>query len=139
MNDIYESLKAGRSAEDLVAEFTKQLNDAEAQVKAEREAAKQAEFLRAEEARRIAEAARTARREDLIDVIDCFVSWTKEYYPDFIDDTDLDREAQGQLADVILMMFELKGLETRFVPEHKVAKKETPEEIFADFFKAFGL
>ena len=139
MNDIYESLKAGRSAEDLVAEFTKQLNDAEAQVKTEREAAKQAEFLRAEEARRIAEAAAHARREDLIDVIDCFVSWTKEYYPDFIDDTDLDREAQGQLADVILMMFELKGLETRFAPEHKVAKKETPEEIFADFFKACGL
>ena len=135
MNDIYESLKAGRSAEDLVAEFTKQLNDAEAQVKAEREAAEQAELLRVAEAK----AAARARREGLIDVIDCFVSWTKEYYPDFIDDTDLDREAQGQLADVILMMFELKGLETRFVPEHKVAKKETPEEIFADFFKACGL
>lgn len=139
MNDIYESLKAGRSAEDLVAEFTKQLNDAEAQVKAEREAAKQAEFLRAEEARRIAEAAATARREDLIDVIDCFVSWTKEYYPDLIDDTDLDREAQGQLADIILMMLELKGLETMFAPEQKNVKKETPEEIFADFFKACGL
>lgn len=133
MNEIYESLKAGRSAEDLVAEFTKQLNDAEAQVKAEREAAKQAE------ARRIEEAARIARREDLIDVIDCFVSWAKEYYPDLIDDTDPDREAQGQLADVILMMFELKGLETMFVPERKIAKQETPEEIFANFFKACGL
>jgi len=138
MNDIYESLKAGRSAEDLVAEFTKQLNDAEAQVRAEEEAAKQAELRRAEEAK----AAATARREDLIDVIDCFVSWTKEYYPDLIDDTDLDREAQGQLADIILMMLELKGLEVKFAPEHKPAKpakRETPDEIFADFFKSFGL
>ena len=135
MNDIYESLKAGRSAEDLVAEFTKQLNDAEAQVKAEKEAAKQAELLRAAEAK----AAARARREGLIDVIDCFVSWSKEYYPELVDDTDLDREAQGQLADVILMLLEIKGLEASFAPEHKVAKKETPEEIFADFFKACGL
>ena len=135
MNDIYESLKAGRTAEDLVAEFTKQLNDAEAQVKAEKEAAKQAELLRVAEA----QAAAHARREGLIDVIDCFVSWSKEYYPELVDDTDLDRETQGQLADVILMMLELKGLEFSFAPERKVAKKETPEEIFADFFKACGL
>lgn len=135
MNDIYESLKSGRSAEDLVAEFTKQLNDAEAQVRAEEEAAKQAELRRAEEA----EAAANARREDLIDVIDCFVSWMKEYYPDLVDDTDLDRKAQGQLADIILMMLEFKGLEIKFIPERKPAKSETPDEIFADFFKSFGL
>lgn len=135
MNDIYESLKAGRSAEDLVAEFTKRLNDAEAQVRAEEEAAKQAELRRAEEA----EAAANTRREDLIDVIDCFVSWMKEYYPDLVDDTDLDRKAQGQLADIILMMLEFKGLEIKFIPERKPAKRETPDEIFADFFKSFGL
>ena len=135
MNDIYESLKAGRTAEDLVAEFTKQLNDAEAQVKAEKEAAKQAELLRAAEAK----AAAHARREDLIDVIDCFVSWSKEYYPELVDDTDLDREAQGQLADVILMLLEIKGLEANLAPARKITKKDTPEEIFADFFKACGL
>ena len=36
--NLYELLKSGRSAEDLVADFTKQLNDAEAQIRAEEEA-----------------------------------------------------------------------------------------------------
>ena len=125
MENIYNQLKSGMTSEQLVAEFTKSLNDAENRIKEE----ERAKVMRAEEARRLSTA---ARRESLIDALDTLISWFKEFYPELIDEADLDREAQGQLADVILLMVELKSLEAK--------RKPAPtEDAFAKFFKEFGL
>ena len=72
MNDIYELLKSGMTAEEIAAEFTQSLNDAETRIESERlEAERLAEAKREEAARH---QRHEEKRKDFAQVIYSFLS-----------------------------------------------------------------
>ena len=148
-NSLYEQLKAGASAEDIAAAFAEELNKAEEQVRAEREAeekAKAAAAKQAEEAVKIDEAATLLRR---------VVAFISHYYPSLglEDDEDLTEDDYRALAELLLLMLDLEAIKPakrQFKMKNynqPVAKIEADAPVtktalddpFADFFKTFGL
>lgn len=129
--NIYDELRSGASAEDLVAQFTAQLNEAEARIKqeeAEKEAAKTAKA--------------EAKRNDMIDAMEALVTAIERHYPDLLEDEAVDTEAVEAMADLVIMMLDMHSIVPVKTPKAvKVTKTKpaTSEDIFADFFKAFGL
>ena len=142
-NFLYEQLKAGTSAEDIAAAFAEELNKAEEQVRAEREAEEKAKAAakEAEDAAKIDEAAALLRE---------LVAFISRHYPSFgLGDEELTEDEYRALAELALLMLDLEVLKptkSRFKvksytkPAAEVkADKPTLDDPFADFFKAFGL
>ena len=136
-NEVYNLLAAGHSPEEIAAAFSKTLNSAEAQIKAEEEARLEAE-RQAAAAKEAAEANMQRRVADLAMVLREFCDYLEEYYPDMVDGQEMDDAELIELATAIIVLLDLGGIT---VP---VKKKERPviksnDDVFADFFKQFGL
>ena len=137
MNDIYERLSKGETADALVAEFTAALNAAEAKVK-EETARKEAEAKAATEAQ--------AMKSDLEDILYELYDWARVYFPALLEnseDEDED-EAVGELADTVIALFKMcenfpNSIIARVSKPKVEAKPTKQEEPFAMFFRTFGL
>ena len=138
MFNIYDELRNGTSAEELAKAFTEQLNEAEARIKAEEEAARR-------EAE--AQASNDVKVADFAHAVKVFCTALQTHYPDFetneaLSDADYEEVAQmiTGLLDIEAMRFKvLKPKKTKAKVEAKKpqAAKST-DDIFADFFKSFG-
>lgn len=139
--NIYDELRGGRTAEELAANFTAQLNEAEARIKAE-----DAEKARAEEAKNTFPHTEKKHR-DFVTCVGHFADALHEHYPDLLEDCG--EEDYDAVADLIIMFLDLEatkarafGRKPRVTVEAKVepAKKtRSTDDIFADFFKSLGL
>ena len=133
MNDIYELLKSGMTAEEIAAEFTQSLNDAETRIESERlEAERLAEAKREEAARH---QRHEEKRKDFAQVIYSFLSAIGKHYPELHLDMDLSEEDCASLADLAIMVIDLEALKA----SRPKVNKPTPDEVFADFFKSLGM
>lgn len=131
--NIYDELRSGATAEDLVAQFTAQLNEAEARIKQEDEEAAAANIAKVE-----------AKRNDMIDAMEALVTTIERHYPDLLEGETVDTESVEAMADVVIMMLDMHSImPVKPVWPAKVKTKSTDsrtsEDIFADFFKSFGL
>lgn len=142
--NIYDELRAGASAEELVAAFTAQLNEAEARIKTEDEAEAQriAEAKAAEE--RAQAALAKAKREDLADAIAAIADTLAKHYPDLLEGVEVGDDELYAMADLLIVLLDMEALKAGMpkisVKTKPVAKKKAaPEDAFASFFKAFGL
>ena len=143
---LYEQLKSGASAEDIAAAFAKELNDAEERIKAEEEAALQ---------RLAEEQIRADKHADVVEMLDSALYVLATWYPSFgltyeeVSDEDLDA-----LANLVITLLDLEALKpakrsfklkSYKAPEAKVeapvepAKVNPIDDVFASFFKTFGL
>jgi hypothetical protein len=130
MNDIYNSLKTGRTPEELVAEFTKDLNEAEAKIRAEEEI----------------ELTNSTRRDEFIELLKNAADFCRSYYPSLLEDEEVtDDESWGVIADFVLSLLDLEVAKSakskittlkRELPV-KVTMK-TPQNVFDEFFKSMG-
>jgi hypothetical protein len=136
-NEIYNLLSSGMTPEQIAEEFSRHLNSAEAQIKAEEEA--RLEVERQVAAAKAAQEADMRRRvNDLAVVLREFCDFLEEYYPDMMDDQEMDEAELVELATAIVALLDLGSIT---VP---VKKKEKPviksnDDVFTDFFKQFGL
>lgn len=134
MPDIYEQLKAGMSAEELAAQFTKQLNEAENRIKTE-----EAEKARQKEEH---ETAAMEKREAFAELAASFLTTIGTYYPELgVDPTDVSYEKCMALGDLIIMTLDLSNFtvvhqERKAEPETVKLKAHDP---FGLFFSKFGL
>lgn len=143
--DIYELLRSGRKSEDIVAEFTKNLNEAEETIRKEEEAKAAAE-----------KAANAAKRTELKDALTLLISWFKKYYPEYADaeDLDLTDEDLDAIIDLISSLLDLEKIKasfsfgpmTHFFEKPKAIRTKTPadtpvttDDVFSSFFKTFGI
>jgi uncharacterized protein involved in exopolysaccharide biosynthesis len=119
MNDIYELLKSGRSAEDIVAEFTKNLNAAEEQINKEAEEAK---------AREAAAKAEAEQRNELKAALTSLISWFTKYYPEYAEAEELDitDEDLDGIIELISSLLELEKLKASFTFGDKKKTFEKP-------------
>lgn len=137
MNDIYERLSKGETADALVAEFTAALNAAEAKVK-EETARKEAEAKAATEAQ--------AMKSDLEDILYELYDWARVYFPALLENSEDEDEDEtvSELADTVIALFKMcenfpnsiTAKVSKPKAEIKPAKQEDP---FAMFFRTFGL
>ena len=128
--NIYDELRSGASAEDLVARFTAQLNEAEARIKQEEAEEEAAKTAKAE-----------AKRNDMIDAMEALVNAIERHYPDLLEGETVDTESVEAMADLVIMMLDMQSIMPVKTPKAvKVkTKPRASEDVFADFFKAFGL
>ena len=130
--NIYDELRSGASAEDLVARFTAQLNEAEARIKQEEAEEEAAKTAKAE-----------AKRNDMIDAMEALVTAIERHYPDLLEGETVDIESVEAMADLVIMMLDMHSVvPVKPAKVHKAVKVTKPrasEDVFADFFKAFGL
>ena len=100
-NSLYEQLKAGTSAEDIAAAFTAELNKAEEQLRAEREAEEKAKV--AADAVKLDEAAALLRE---------LVTFISHYYPSLglEGGEDFTEDDYRLMAELILVMLDLEAL-----------------------------
>ena len=131
--NIYDELRSGASAEDLVARFTAQLNEAEARIKQEEAEEEAAKTAKAE-----------AKRNDMIDAMEALVNAIERHYPDLLEGETVDIESVEAMADLVIMMLDMHSIvpvkSTKVPKAVKVkTKPRASEDVFADFFKAFGL
>ena len=142
--NIYDELRAGASAEELVAAFTAQMNEAEARIKAEDEAeAKRIAEAQAAE-KRAKEALEKAKREDIADAVAGVVDALSAHYPDLLEGVEMSDDELYAIADLLIMLLDIEAMKTSFAPKVKVKTKTEPkkaaaEDVFASFFKSFGL
>lgn len=85
VNDILARLQNGESAEAIAQGFADVLNQA---ITAQNE-----EYKKAQEAKRAAEV-RAAKISDLTDIIDLVLDFVEHYYPEIVDNIDLEMEAE---------------------------------------------
>lgn len=142
MFNIYDLMKSGMSAEDIAAEFTQNLNDAETRIEAERIE----EARRKEEAKRVdAEkaAARNAKREDFAALARLFFETIGKHYPNIAGEaTELTEEECLALADMVILAIDLEAMRMSLVfePVNKDEPiKKSKVDPFAAFFKQFNL
>ena len=132
MNDFYTRLQNGETAEDIVAQMTAELNQAEARIREEQ--AKQARIDQRAEA-----------RTELNAIICDFAQWIAKFYPTFgeMPEELEDEETLSTLADTIMAIMDLENLKIKVsapIVKTKWSAKPTEEkDPFADFFKKFGL
>ena len=127
--NIYDELRSGASAEDLVARFTAQLNEAEARIKQEEAEEEAAKTAKAE-----------AKRNDMIDAMEALVTAIERHYPDLLEGETVDIESVEAMADLAIMMLDMHSImPAKTHKAVKVTKPRASEDVFADFFKAFGL
>ena len=137
MFDLYNLLASGHTPDEVAAQFTQALNDAEARLK------KEDEERKAREAEAAARKAMEAnKRADFMEVVEHLLSTIGKHYPDLaVEVTD---EVCGPLADLIIMSIDLEGLRGKRhinldVKPVKVKVTDTDKDAFAAFFKQFGL
>ena len=128
--NIYDELRSGASAEDLVAQFTAQLNEAEARIKQEEAEEEAAKTAKAE-----------AKRNDMIDAMEALVTAIERHYPDLLEGETVDTEDVEAIADLAIMMLDMQSIMPAKAPKVMKTKTKpaTSEDVFANFFKAFGL
>ena len=136
-NDVYNLLASGMTPEEIAAAFSESLNAAEAQIKAEEEARLEAE-RQAAAAKVNAEAEMRRRVTDLAMVLREFCDYLEEYYPDMTDGQEMDDAELAELATAIVVLLDLGGITVPVKKEKKPVIK-TNDDVFADFFKQFGL
>ena len=132
--NIYDELRNGLTAEELVANFTAQLNEAEARIKEED----------AEKARLANEAeAKERKHADFVAAVDAFASAVETHYSHLLEGEGLTEEDKDDLADLIIMLLDMETfrgrpvkVKTRIKAEPKT--KDT-NDVFAEFFKSLGL
>ena len=145
MNDFYTRLKNGESAEDLVAQMTAELNEAEKRVSEEAKA----EAKRKEEEAQRADL-RTKGKAALVSLIRDFGNWCGFYYPSLgITGSDLEDEELNALAELVMMLFDTENIKAKFSapkatqPAPKITVKtnfgKIEEDAFAKFFKELGI
>lgn len=142
MFNVYDMLKSGMSAEEIAAQFTQNLNDAESKIKAEEaeEARLAEEAARAEQERIDAAAAKEQEFEEAIgDLLRAIARHYPELGADVMDITD---ESVAAMTNLVLMMLDLEAIKVE-VKDAKSGKpatvKEVPVDPFAAFFNQFGL
>ena len=145
VEDLMAAIQNGQSADDLAAEYTKALNEANARVKADAEAKAKAK----------AEAESRAKIADAKAVVVPLVKYIKKYIPEMglgeVTDADLDEAAQFfitafddvkvQLAPqlkLLKMLGDLDGgvLKTKLRKPQTIVDKKDP---IAEFLKDMGL
>lgn len=137
MFDLYNLLASGHTPDEVAAQFTQALNDAEARLKKEDEERKAREAETA--ARKEMEA---NRRADFMEVVKHLLVTIGKYYPDLaIETTD---DTIGPITDLIIMSMDLENLcDKRHidldVKPVKVKMVDADKDVFATFFKQFGL
>ena len=150
MFNIYDMMKSGMSAEEIAAEFTQNLNEAEAKVRAEEaEAARLAEeAVRAEQERIDARAAKHQEFEEAIGDLLCAIA---RHYPELgLDVEDITSESVEGMTNLVLMILDLEAMKRhrlKITAEIKrdqevrptVLKGVPADDPFAAFFKQFGL
>lgn len=122
MDHVYNELKSGRNAEELVAEFTKMLNDAEERIRAEEAAAAKAD----------------TKRQDFANLAHQFLTTIGTHYPDLgFDPAEVSDEVREALADILIVTIDLEAMKR----SKRSAKREqkTAVDPFQAFFKQFGL
>ena len=136
MFNLYDELRNGASAESLAAQFTEQLNEAEARIKAEEEAARREVE---------AQACNDAKVADFAHAVKVFCTALQTHYPDFETDEALSNADYEEVAQMITGLLDIEAMRFK-VLKPKKAKPETKkpqaakstDDIFADFFKSFG-
>ena len=149
MFNIYDMLKSGVSAEEIAAQFTQNLNDAETRIKAEEaeEARLAEEAARAERERLDAAAAKDQEFEEAIGDLLRVIA---RHYPELgVDVLDITSESVAAMTGLVLMLLDLEAMKSRkpkVKAEVKNAKtgkpvvvKEVSVDPFTTFFKQFGL
>lgn len=142
MFNVYDLMKSGMSAEEIAAEFTQNLNDAETRIEAERieEARRREEAKRADAEKA---AARNAKREDFAALAALFFNTIGKHYPNIAgEETQLSDEECLALADLIILAIDLEAMRMSMVSEpvdEVKPVKESKVDPFAAFFKQFGL
>ena len=123
MDHVYNELKSGRNAEELVAEFTKMLNDAEERIRAEEAAAAKA----------------NTKRQDFADLARQFLTTLGFHYPELgFDPAEVSDEVCEALADILIVTIDLEAMKHSRRPA-KSEKKAVAADPFQAFFKQFGL
>ena len=135
MFNVYDMLKSGMSAEEIAAEFTQNLNDAETRVEAERIE----EARLAEEAARTEQARTDAKQQDFEEAVGDLLCAIARHYPELgIEVEDITSESVAAITGLIFMLLDLEALKSR-KPKIKVEVKPAEVDPFAAFFKQFGL
>ena len=137
MFDLYNLLASGHTPDEVAAQFTQALNDAEKRLQKEEEArkAREAEALLKKEQE-------AAKRADFMDAVAGLLNTIGRHYPDLaVEPTD---EVCGPIADLIIMSIDLEGLRgsrhiNLDVKPVRVKMADTDKDVFAKFFKQFGL
>ena len=151
MEQIYNRLKNGETSEDIAAEFTKALNEAQARMA--KEAALKAEAdARAALEKAEREAKATARTNEMVALINEGLGFCAKWYPElFTDGSDWDDADIKPIAELILLLLDTEAMKYNKLPKVKVEVKTVPKsketaaktrdntDAFAEFFKAFGL
>lgn len=137
MFDLYNLLASGHTPDEVAAQFTQALNDAEKRLK------KEEEELKAREAEAKARKEMEAnKRADFMEATANLLDVIGKHYPDLaIEPTD---EVCGPIADLIIMSIDLEGLRNRHhisldVKPVKVKMADTDKDVFKRFFEQFGL
>ena len=136
---IYEDLKSGKTAEELAAAFTDELNKAQAALKKEQE-----ELARVREneerAKRLAQKLEEKKRESMRDLVDRFLAHINTFYPNAaIERTDALVNTVADLTTLTLdtELKSTKRLEVKLELDDKKPKKIG--DPFAAFFAKHGL
>lgn len=149
MFNIYDLMKSGMSAEEIAAEFTQNLNDAETRIEAERiEEARIAEEAARAEQERVD--ARAAKEQEFEAAIGDLLRAIARHYPELgVDVEAITGESVAAMTDLVLMLLDLEAMKShrpKITAEIKRAKdgkpavlKEVPVDPFTAFFKQFGL
>ena len=137
MFDLYNLLASGHTPDEVAAQFTQALNDAEARLK------KEEEELRAREAEAKARKELEAtKRADFMEAVESLLITIGKHYPDLaIEPND---EVCGPIADLIIMSIDLEGLRGKRhisldIKPVRVKKADTDKDVFKRFFEQFGL
>lgn len=137
MFDLYNLLASGHTPDEVAAQFTQALNDAEKRLEQEKQELKARE---AEAAKR--KELEATKRADFMNATTGLLDVIGKHYPDLaIEVTD---NITGPIADLIIMSIDLEGLRGRRpvkleVKPVKIDKTQNIDDVFSHFFKRFGL
>lgn len=132
MDNLYNLLASGKTAEELAAEFTQNLNKAEAQYKADMEAKRNSE----------------ARRNEMAELIRAIETYLIKYFPNYTGEAKpLSDETLNIVTDTILNLLDVEEAKSKkkvhkiVVGDHNVdfSADLDSNAAFAEFFEAFGL
>lgn len=132
MDNLYNLLASGKTAEELAAEFTQNLNKAEAQYKADMEAKRNSE----------------ARRNEMAELIRAIETYLIKYFPNYTGEAKpLSDETLSIVTNTILGLLDAEEAKSKkkvrkvVVGDHSVDFSTDLDSAaaFAEFFEAFGL
>lgn len=136
MFNIYDLISSGYTAEEIVDNFTKCMNEAEERIAREEAERRALE----EEAERLKNEA-TAKEQGLVEMLDTAMAWLAHFYPalgimpDSWDDEDLVAVARLVIAAMDAEVAKMTKPKTH--PRKKMVA--TTDDVFDKFFSTFGL